>query len=54
MVIALFRLPETMVLIILGGDSDWVIVWREFVGFFFCAIGLLLGQIVLLAWRFLI
>ncbi len=49
-VIALHRLPEAMIFILLGGDRDWVIVWREFLGFGFCVIGLLLGWGTLLLW----
>ena len=50
-VIALYRLPEAMALIIVGGDRDWVIVWREFMGFGFCAVGILLGLGVLALWN---
>lgn len=43
MVIATHRLPEAMILIVLAGDRDWVVIWREFMGFIFCGIGILLG-----------
>lgn len=49
-VVALHRLPEAMILILLGGDRDWVIVWREFVSFAFCVIGVLMGWSLLLLW----
>ena len=50
-VIALYRLPEAMALIIVGGDRDWVIVWREFLGFGFCGLGIVLGLGVLSLWN---
>ena len=52
--IALHRLPEAMWLILLGGDRDWVIIWREFIGFAFCILGLLMGQTILRLWNVLI
>ena len=54
MVIALHRLPEAMIITLLGGDRDWVIVWREFISFVFCGIGALAGWGILLLWKFLI
>lgn len=47
MVIALFRLPEAMVITLMGGDRDWVVIWREFISFAFCGVGTLLGLGVL-------
>lgn len=54
MVIALYRLPEAMIITVLAGDRDWVIVWREFVSFVFCAIGALAGWGILWLWKLLI
>ena len=54
MVIALHRMPEAMVLIIYGGERDWVIIWREFLSFAFCVVGIGLGWIVLALWLSLI
>lgn len=54
MVIALHRLPEAMILIVIGGDRDWVIIWREFLGFAFCAVGIALSWGALTLWRMLI
>lgn len=53
-VIALHRLPEAMIFIIVGGDRDWVIVWREFLGFGFCVVGILLGLGVLALWNLVV
>ena len=50
MVIALHRLPEAMICTLWGGDRDWVIVWREFIGFVFCGFGVLLGLGLLALW----
>ena len=52
-VIALHRLPEAMICILWGGDRDWVIIWREFLGFVFCAVGIVLGLGVLMLWEIL-
>lgn len=50
-VIALHRLPEAMICTLWGGDRDWVIIWREFIGFAFCGVGALLGWGALALWR---
>ena len=50
-VIALHRLPEAMICTIWGGDRNWVIIWREFIGFAFCGVGALLGWGVLSLWQ---
>ena len=50
MFIALHRLPEAMILILYGGERDWVIIWREFLSFAFCIVGIGLGWIVLALW----
>jgi O-antigen/teichoic acid export membrane protein len=50
-VIALYHLPEAMVLILRGGDRDWVIIWREFLGFAFCLLGILCGWSALWVWN---
>lgn len=50
MVIALHRLPEAMICTLWGGDRDWVIIWREFIGFGFCGLGILIGRGVLELW----
>lgn len=52
-VIALHRMPEAMIFIMMGGDRDWVIIWREFLGFAYCAIGIILGLGVLEVWNLL-
>lgn len=52
-VVALHRLPEAMIYILLGGDRDWVVIWREFMGFLFCIAGVLAGVMVLQVWNFL-
>lgn len=49
-VIALHRLPEAMVVTVLGGDRDWVIIWREFLSFGFCMAGILAGWGMLMLW----
>jgi O-antigen/teichoic acid export membrane protein len=49
-VIALYRLPEAMCFILLGGDRDWVVIWREFSGFVFCVVGILIGLACLQLW----
>jgi O-antigen/teichoic acid export membrane protein len=46
-VIALQRLPEAMILTVMGGDRGWVVVWREFISFGFCVIGALAGWALL-------
>ena len=51
MVISLHRLPEAMICILWGGDRDWVVIWREFLSFFFCGIGIVLGSGVLWVWN---
>jgi O-antigen/teichoic acid export membrane protein len=53
MVIALHRLPEAMIYIIWGGERDWVIIWREFLGFVFCVLGALIGLGLLALWNIL-
>lgn len=53
-VIALHRLPEAMVCTLWGGDRDWVVIWREFIGFGFCVVGMLAGWAVILLWNALI
>lgn len=53
-VIALYRLPEAMLLVILGGDRDWVIIWREFGSFAFCGLGIAIGWVMLLLWNALV
>ena len=53
-VISLHRLPEAMLCIIWGGDLEWVEIWREFLSFGFCAIGIVLGLGVLWVWDALI
>lgn len=50
MVIALHRLPEAMICTLRGGDRDWVIIWREFISFGFCAVGALIGWGLLEFW----
>ncbi len=51
MVIALHRMPEAMICTMWGGERDWVILWREYLGFAFCALGiaLSLGLLALLS-----
>lgn len=49
-VIALYRLPEAMVCTIWGGDRGWVVIWREFLSFVFCAVGIVLGLGLLWLW----
>jgi O-antigen/teichoic acid export membrane protein len=51
LVIAVFRLPEAMICTLWGGDRGWVLVWREFIVFGFCAVGILLGWIFLFVWN---
>lgn len=53
-VVALHRLPEAMALTVLGGDRDWVVIWREFISFFFCGVGAGLGLAVLALWNILV
>lgn len=53
-VVALHRLPEAMVVTILGGDRDWVVIWREFISFVFCGVGLILGWGLLSLWTMLV
>lgn len=50
-VIALHRMPEAMICTLIGGDRDWVIIWREFLGFGFCAIGIALSWGALALWQ---
>jgi O-antigen/teichoic acid export membrane protein len=52
-IIALHRLPEAMICILWGGDRDWVIIWREFISFGFCAVGVVLGWGALALWNLL-
>ena len=51
MVIALHRLPEAMIITTMGGDRGWVIVWREFISFVFCGVGMVLGIGFLALWN---
>lgn len=53
-VIALHRLPEAMILTVMGGDRGWIIVWREFISFGFCVIGALAGWALLSLWHVLV
>ncbi len=50
-VIALHKLPEAMIITLWGGERDWVVIWREFLSFGFCAMGLLLGTGLLFLWN---
>lgn len=50
LVIALHRLPEAMIIMLLGGDRGWVLIWREFFSFVFCIAGVLLGWAALWLW----
>ena len=50
MVIALHRLPEAMICTLWGGERDWIIIWREFLSFAFCGVGVLLGWGALALW----
>lgn len=53
LVIALHRLPETIVLLYMGYKRDWVVLWRESLVLIFCVIGALLGWGVILLWDLL-
>ena len=54
MVIALHRMPEAMIITIMGGERNWVIIWREFISFAFCVVGAGLGLGVLALWDLLL
>lgn len=46
-VIALHRLPEAMMITLMAGERDWIIIWREFISFGFCAVGIVIGLSIL-------
>lgn len=49
-VIALHRLPEALVFTVMGWQRGWVVIWREFLGLGFCALGAAIGWGVLWLW----
>lgn len=53
-VIAFYRLPEALIITVMGYKREWFVLWRETLRFVFCAVGAGIGWGIVLLWEALV